>query len=236
MAMEAGADGVEFDVRLTKDGVPVVFHDADLKRVASRKDRISDLAWNDLRQVDVGAWFDPRPGKHQPYEFAGEPIPALADVLEQLKYFRGRIYIELKADDVNTGPLTAAVCRELDASPLLPLVIVKSFRLGVLPEVRRLLHGVKTAALFAPEIMDFVRKRKYIVSLAREFGADHISLHRSLASKKLCSLASDAKVPVTVWTCDNDKWIGRARERGIDAVITNDLEKMLAARNSLPSE
>jgi glycerophosphoryl diester phosphodiesterase len=78
--------------------------------------------------------------------------------------------------------------------------------------------------------LNYLRRKKFIVQLAREFGADELSLHRSLATKKLCSLAAAAKMPVTVWTTDNPKWIDRARMRSINALITNDPTKMLTAR------
>ena len=56
-AIELGADGVEFDVRLAADGVPVVIHDATLERTAGLKRRIADLTSDELAKIDVGSWF-----------------------------------------------------------------------------------------------------------------------------------------------------------------------------------
>jgi glycerophosphoryl diester phosphodiesterase len=226
-AIDAGADGIELDVQLAKDGVAVVFHDYDLKRVASRNDEVRAVTAAEMGNVDVGQWFEKKTGNSA---FVGECVPTLASVLELLATVRPRIYIELKAEEGDASLLVAAVCGSIKDSPLLPQMIVKSFRLSVIPEVRERLPEVKTAALFAPTVMDYLRRKKHIVEIARELGADELSLHRSLASKKLCSLAADAGMPITIWTADNPRWIDRARERGIQAIITNDPSKMFAAR------
>jgi len=60
MAIDAGAEGVEFDVRLAKDDVPVVIHDHDLKRVGSLNERVASLTSNELGRIDVGSWFNHR--------------------------------------------------------------------------------------------------------------------------------------------------------------------------------
>jgi glycerophosphoryl diester phosphodiesterase len=228
-AIDAGADGVEFDVQLTKDGVPVVFHDYDLRRIGSTGRKVCDLTAEEIARVDVGKWFESKSGNS---DFVGESVPTLASVLDLLAGFHGRVYIELKADNKDTIGLVDAVCDAIRDSPLLPQMIVKSFRLSVIPEVGERLPEVKTAALFAPKVMDYLRRKKHIIALARELGADELSLHCSLASKKLCSLAADAGIPLTIWTAENTKWIERARDRGVHAIITNDPAKMLAARNS----
>lgn len=66
-ARAGGADGIELDVQLSRDGEVVVFHDTDLARLAGRPERVTDLAWSELAQVELEG---------------GERIPRLADVLE----------------------------------------------------------------------------------------------------------------------------------------------------------
>ncbi|MGH8454787.1 MAG: glycerophosphodiester phosphodiesterase, partial [Nevskiales bacterium] len=86
-ALLEGADGMELDLRLTRDGVPVVFHDHTLRKLGQLRQRLSDLALAQLRRLDFGGWFDPA--------FAGEPIPTLAQVLE--RYARKtQLCLELK--------------------------------------------------------------------------------------------------------------------------------------------
>src|SRR5688572_7250486 len=222
MAIDAGAEGVEFDIRLAKDGVPVVIHDRTLWRTAKSKSKVSELTSRELAKMDVGSWFNRRFPKRARPEFAHETIPTLKETLSLLKDFDGPIYIELKAGAATYRELSAAVCELISTSPLLSQIIVKSFKLAVTPEVKHLLPNVQTAALFALEILRYLRRREHIVALAQEFGADQLSVHYSLVTPRLCTLASDAGMPLTVWTVDDPSWITRRKNLGIRAVITND--------------
>jgi len=230
-AIDAGADGVEFDVRLAKDGVPVVIHDATLKRTTGLDKRAADLTSAEIQKIDVGSWFNARHPRRANPEFAGETVPTLASVLALLSSFDGRVYIELKCGLRSSIPLVDAVAGLLRDSPILPRVIIKSFRLAAIAEIRHRLPEVQTAALFNPSILSILRRRRYIIEMAREFGAQQLSLHRSLVTPRLVRLARDAGMPVTVWTADNPKWIKQCRKFGIGALITNDPAKMLAARD-----
>jgi glycerophosphoryl diester phosphodiesterase len=84
---QAGADLLELDVQLTCDGEAVLFHDFTLQPKLGDHRWARDLAWRDLRDLDVGSWFDPA--------FAGERIPRLADLLD---WARGRVglWVDLK--------------------------------------------------------------------------------------------------------------------------------------------
>jgi glycerophosphoryl diester phosphodiesterase len=73
LAWAQGADAVELDLWLSKDGKLIVFHDADTKRFESSKRKIADLTLDEARQLDVGAWTGER--------FRGERIPALEEIL-----------------------------------------------------------------------------------------------------------------------------------------------------------
>lgn len=228
MAIEAGADGVEFDVRVAMDGVPVVIHDATLERTGLCPDKVADLTSRQLGKIDVGSWFNIAFPDKALAAFANETVPTLEDVLKFLKGFRGLIYIELKCADADFKPLARAVCDIIRSSPLLPQIIVKSFKLAAIPEVRHHLPEVQTAALFEPTIMDFLRRRKHILAIAHEFGVHQISLHRSLITRGLVKRAAEANMPVTVWTVDDPKWLTRSAKLGIAAIITNDPARLLA--------
>lgn len=232
-AIDDGADGIEFDVRLTGDGEAIVFHDADLKRIAGRDEKIIDLSLEELGKIDAGSWFNRAFPRTADESFSSETIPALREVLELLKDFRGLIYIELKCKEREVEPLVKAVCREIGGSHLLPQIIVKSFRLQVIPEIRRLCDGVATAALFAPKIMTMLRKEKYLLKIAQEFRADQISLHYTLVSRKFMTKAEKRGFPIAVWTIDNPRFVRRAFDLGIRAVITNNPANLLAKKREI---
>ncbi|MEP6787093.1 MAG: glycerophosphodiester phosphodiesterase family protein [Acidobacteriota bacterium] len=229
MALDAGADGVEFDVQLSKDGVPVVIHDPNLLRTAAVDAKVADLASTELAQVDAGSWFNKAHPELADDLFVGQYIPTLSEVLRVVGWADGPIYIELKSETPDVEALCAAVCMEIRDSNLLPRIIVKSFRLGAIPMVRLLCPEVQTAALFAPNVKNLLKRKKHIIAIAREIGAHQLSLHFSLATPKLTALAAEANMPVTIWTADNRKWIKRCRKLGIKALITNDPTRLIAA-------
>ena len=230
MAIEAGADGVEFDVQLSRDGVPVVIHDTDLKRTGLRGEKVADLTAKELGTVDIGSWFNKRyPQKADP-EFANETVPTLERVLQLLKTSDGIIYIELKCSEATFNPLVSAVCDVIRESPMLPRMIVKSFELVAIPEIRRQLPAVQTAALFEPTIHTIIRRRKHLISMARESSAHQLSVHFSLATKSFAAYAKEAGIPVAIWTADDPKWVQRCQKLGIRALISNDPARLAAAR------
>ena len=76
LAVDLGADGIELDIRLTSDGVPVVIHDRKVDRTTSGIGMIGRLSLAQVRELDAGTWFAP--------EFKGEGVPTLDDVFEAL--------------------------------------------------------------------------------------------------------------------------------------------------------
>ncbi|MGH6884958.1 MAG: glycerophosphodiester phosphodiesterase family protein, partial [Geminicoccales bacterium] len=87
-AKAAGVTWVEFDVMLTDDDVPVLFHDDSLKRVTGREQPMAETAYAALSALEAGTWFSSA--------FAGEPVPTLEQALALLVELRLRPNIELK--------------------------------------------------------------------------------------------------------------------------------------------
>jgi glycerophosphoryl diester phosphodiesterase len=230
LAIEQGADGIEFDVRLSSDGQAVVIHDSTLERTGGRKVPVSALTADELGKIDVGSWFNKRRSEASYASYSGETVPSLAMTLAALKGFSGLIYIELKCKESDIERLSRAVCDVISGSPLMPQIIVKSFRLGVIPLIHLRCPTAKTAALFAPKVIRYFRKGKHLIRIAEGFGADQLSLHHSLATRKLMKKADRAGFKVTIWTADKPRWVKRGAELGLFAIITNDPAKLLEAQ------
>lgn len=77
-ALEQGAQAIEFDVHLTRDGQPVVIHDATVDRCTDGTGPVASMTLAQIRALDAGNWFDPA--------FAGERIPILDEVFEAIPY------------------------------------------------------------------------------------------------------------------------------------------------------
>ncbi len=233
LAIEEGSDGIEMDVRLARGGVPVVFHDPTLKRFTGKAVKVNHLSARDLSRVPVGEWFNRKYPKRADGAYSREGVPTLEQVLELLEGFRGDIFVELKcrADEVEETALS--VSNVIADADFKERFIVKSFSLDAIPVVRQQLPEIRTAALFAPKVMSVIRKEKRLVNIAADLGAESLSLHSSLATRKLMKKAIKAGLGVAVWTVDNPRWVKRAAELGVGAVITNRPDRFVTRRNKL---
>lgn len=232
-AIADSAEGIEFDVRLTKDDVPVVIHDADLKRVGARNGSVGEYTSAELAKIDVGSWFNRQKPEKANERFAAETVSTLPQVLEFLRNYKGLIYIELKCLDDNIEDISKIVCETIADSALFPQIIVKSFQLEALLHIRRFCPEAQTAALFEPKLTNFLRRKTNYAVIAREFDADQLSIHFSLATQKLMNEAEKLQMPVTIWTADNPLLLKRANNLGIAAIITNNPARLLAKKAKL---
>jgi len=232
MAIDMQADGIEFDVRLAKDGVPVVFHDSTLKRLAKIENRVADLTGEELNKIDVGSWFNRAYPRRADNKFSAETVPTLAKLFDFLRDYKGLIYVELKGSSAMPA-LAKSVCDLIHKTNLLPSIIIKSFKLEGIKIAKQILPEVRTAALFEPKLSTVFRKKKLILDEAERYAADEISIHYSLATKKFVRRAGERNFPVTIWTADNKAWVKRALDLGINAIITNKPARLLAGRNEI---
>lgn len=106
-AMDLGVDAFEFDVRLTLDGVPVIMHDPDTRRMSGEYFVIKETNFEDLKKVDIGK-------KNYGEEFAGTRIPSLEEVLK-LVYSKNpnfKLGVEIKSSDEHCVDVTVAMLKE----------------------------------------------------------------------------------------------------------------------------
>ncbi len=120
-ALEAGADGIELDARLTRDKVVMVLHDAGVDRVSNGHGRLASMTQAEVEQLDAGASFDRR--------FAGEQIPTLQKVFET---FGSRLIydLEIKNFDAPFNGLESRVLELVQRFGLEQRVIVTSLTRG----------------------------------------------------------------------------------------------------------
>jgi Glycerophosphoryl diester phosphodiesterase family len=102
LAYELGADVVEVDVRLTKDGVPINFHDHTLDRTTDGEGGLGGLTLAELKQLDAGSWF------HEKY--TGERVPTIAEAVAVAQEYNRKILLDVKGQYM--ADKVAAVIRE----------------------------------------------------------------------------------------------------------------------------
>jgi glycerophosphoryl diester phosphodiesterase len=230
-ALSDGADGIEFDVRLARDGVPVVIHDASLKRTGGIDRPVSQLSAAELQEIDVGSWFAAH--RQTAQTFAGEKLPSLAQVFELFAESSGVLYIEMKCDAGEGAALAAEVVRLTRASQMARRVVVESFDLSAIHAVKKVDSGIRTAALFEPKLsrrISAVRRLK-LIDAALTAGAEEIALHHTLASSRVIEKASRAGLATVVWTVDEPSWISKARSLGVKALIANNPATLVRHRD-----
>ena len=105
LAIKDGADGIEFDVRLARDRVPMVIHDATLQRTAGFSGRVSGYASHELSKIDVGTWFNKKHPSKARKEYSAETVPSLSGLLELMRGNDGLIYLEMKCSKKSCDPL-----------------------------------------------------------------------------------------------------------------------------------
>ncbi|HYE15874.1 MAG TPA: glycerophosphodiester phosphodiesterase family protein [Pyrinomonadaceae bacterium] len=230
LALEAGADGVEFDVRLARDGAPVVIHDRTLERTALRPGFVEEMTSEELAGVRVGEWFNRRFTDCARPDFAREHVPTLTELFERFGRSFKTLYVEMKGEDgARLARLAAAVVAAVREHSLESSAVVKCFAHEAIAEVKRLAPEIRTAALFERSLARPVVPAARIVRQALACGADEVSLHHTLARRAVVEAARARGLGVVVWTVDSPAWLARARSYGLRAVITNDPALMRAA-------
>ena len=205
-ALALGVDAIELDVRLTREGVPVVFHDASLRRLTGQAGRVGEKTWRELRAFRVRRT---------------EPIPRLVEVLALIRA-RAVIQIEIKPG-VAVAPVVRAVRRARAAGS----VILASFSLAALREARRLAPAI-------PRMVVSVGRRP-APALARQLaatGAGGLSLdHHAVHSAAFVRFFQARGFSVWCWTVNDRAAIRRLAACGVDAILSDNpalLKRVLA--------
>ncbi|HEX8285964.1 MAG TPA: glycerophosphodiester phosphodiesterase family protein [Pyrinomonadaceae bacterium] len=227
-AFTDGADGIELDVRLARDDLPVVIHDATFPRTVGIEGEMARFDSTLLAKFHCGEWFNERYPRRARWHFADEHIPTLEQVYE--RYGSGVIYVEMKCEEVSRrAALARAVVEMTRAHKLAPRVVVKSFEHDSLAEVKRLAPEIRTAALFGRSWPHPLVPASKIIAAAGACGADEISLHHSLVRRATVERARGLGFEVLAWTVNSPLWLRRALSLGLRAVFTDYPGRMRAA-------
>ncbi len=213
LAWEQGADAVEFDLWLSKDGKILVFHDKDTKRIGGVDRKISDYTFDEAQQLDVGSWKAPK--------YAGERMPTLDAILATIPQGK-RAYIEVKC-----GPeIVPELVRVIRASgrPATELAVI-SFNYETvkeskqkLPEIEHyLLHDYKkdTKTGKYPELSPLIAK-------AKQAKLDGLDLHFGWPmDERFVGEMKTAGLKLAAWTVDDPAVAKKLLDAGVTIITTN---------------
>ena len=222
-----GADGLEFDVHLSKDGVVVVHHDDTLERTTSGRGRVVDHTAAELARLDAGRHFGDGNGGF-PFRDRGIGVPTLSDVLR--RYPSARMIIELK---VGGSRLAQRVVDDVRAAGAVDRVAIGSFHPEALRAVRIYEPAIPTGA--AKEETRWALYRSWVgLSIGatpyREFQVPEWSGLTHIVTRRFVDAAHRAGIPVKVWTVNDADAMRRLVSIGVDALITDrpDLARTIA--------
>ena len=217
-----GADGLEFDVHLSRDGVVMVHHDDTLERTTGASGRLGDRTSTELSRLDAGFTFQPSidgGGNTFPYRGQGIGIPRLRDVLA--RYPSTRFIIELKVNDPELARRTIDDVRSASA---VDRVALGSFYWRVLHAARLYEPRIPTGA--SQEEARWALYRSWVHwplnrSRYREFQVPERSGMTTIVTPRFIAHAHRAGLPVKIWTVNDEPDIRRLLGWGADAIISD---------------
>lgn len=200
-ALEMGVDAVEVDVRLSRDGVPVVIHDETVDRTTDGRGLVGSMSVEELKRLDAGK---------------GERIPLLNEVLEEVK---GRciLFVELKEERAAVPALES-----VEKAGMVDSVLFISFEQGVLATVKRLSPSSHVGLIYA--------KPSDGILAAKRLGCEFVLPHYRLATEKAVAFAHRVGLLVVAWTVDDPETALELKRRGVDGIASNYPDRILPLR------
>jgi glycerophosphoryl diester phosphodiesterase len=212
-ALGLGATFIETDLQLTRDSRFVAMHDATVNRTTNGQGKVHDLTLAELRRLDAGSWFGS--------EFAGERIPTLEEVLEFSKKNDVVFYLELKPGGSWGGE--HALVGALRESGEIPRAVVISFDADILARVRRIEPTLMTGLLYDGQIEEPLEK-------ALEVGARQLAVRSDLVTPSLLKDARKRDLQVVCWTVNHPAHIRMLIEAGVDGIMSDYPDRLVAAQ------
>lgn len=214
--LEAGADGLELDVRCSRDGVVVVHHDGTLDRTTDHRGDVGRMTAGELARVDAGWRFG---GENRPFGRLGFGVPTLAQVLE--RHRDCRVIVEMKIDSAEFAEAVVEVIRRADA---IDRVCLGAFGRQALRAARRVEPALATSA--AREEVRWAVYRsmcRWPVSRAAYGGyqVPEVAEATRIVTPRFVRHAREADLAVHVWTVNAVEDARRLLGWGVHGIISD---------------
>lgn len=220
MAVELGAEIIEADVQLSRDGVAVMMHDRTLERTTSGRGPVSALDWAEIALLDAGSWFNAK--------FAGERVPRLDDLFDLAGEASIGLCLEAKGD-THAGNLTVArrIGMEIAQRGRLEVDLLASFDHEALRIVAGDIPGLRTAPDRLPE--RGVSTAEGLLAQARRTGATVIQHHFADLRPNVAAEVQAAGVEIWAWPPVTEEQVAQAIASGAMGIMGDDVRNIAAA-------
>lgn len=218
-ALQAGADVLELDVRLSRDGLLIVCHDPDLLRVSGEAGLVREFTAAEIRQVDAGALWEAEDGS-RPYSGKGLTLPTLEELFQALP--EAAMNVDIKVGDPEAVDQAVALIRRYRREKR---TVLASFLPKQLRRVRRTAPEVVTSASPTDVRRFYLLSRLGLVRTASEkvpylqIPETHGTLR--LVTPDFIGAAHAAKKEVHVWTVNEVEDMRRLIAIGVDGIVTD---------------
>jgi glycerophosphoryl diester phosphodiesterase len=219
LALELGVDALELDIHRTRDGVLVVHHDPDGRRMCGVPRLIADTDWAEVRRWDCGAGFV-APDGTRPFAGRDVGIPRFEDVITELRDVR--LNVDLKRDIADAA---VALLRRLGAEERTCLA---SFQMSTMRRVRALGYRGATG-LSRPEVAALLALPAALCRGPFRPRATAAQLPISLARAWVLARMKTLGLRVDYWTIDDPALARKLVALGADGIMTNDPRRIIAA-------
>ncbi|MEC2158694.1 glycerophosphodiester phosphodiesterase [Virgibacillus halodenitrificans] len=200
-AIRKGVDAVEVDVAMTKDGVIVLSHDLDLKRVAGVSDKISNLTYEEIKQIDIGRLYGE--------EFIGERIPTLDEVLKVMQENDTKLIIDLKSAEPGRG-FAEKIVKLVEKNDSDHLAYVQSFSYELLQDIRKRNETIKIGQILFLSAGNLSK-----------LDVDFYTIRESMLTERFIERAKKQNREVWVWTVNIKRNMKEVLKYDIDGIITD---------------
>lgn len=213
LAVEQGADGVELDTHLSRDGILIVLHDFTVDSVTDGNGYAKYMTLSELKELDAGKKFGDA--------FAGTCIPTLDEVFEAVgrKLF---INVEIKSESQDTDGVEQAVADCIQYHGMQSRVIVSSFNPLALQRFRTIMPEVPIGYLYAPQYTFFPEVMETLPHEARH-------PHESIIDASYMQWVRNHNWRVNTWTVNDPIRAIELRNLGVDAIITDAPDVIIGA-------
>lgn len=228
-AVATGADAIEFDVRFTADGVPVVHHDPTVNRTTDGRGEIARMTFAQLKELDAGSNFTTDGGKTFPYRGKGHRIPSLDEVIEAFP--STPLMIEIKTPLAATGVRASIEKHKAEARCLVDSLHGEALRIFAGSSIA---HGASSAGT--------ARLMKEILLGQRITPPNYRALCVPLSFRGLpipvrrfAHVAPKFDCRVHVWTINSPDVARDLWSHGVNGIITDDPALMIKVRAGMPA-
>jgi glycerophosphoryl diester phosphodiesterase len=198
-AFQDGADGIEFDVRLTADNQMVIIHDSLINRTSNGSGLVRKKTFQELLEFDFGK---------------GEKIPLLEDVL---KKYRNQKWLNI---EIKEQGFEKQLLEMLENLKITQKYVISSFEISVLEKIKELNNEIPTAFLFEAG-------RINLSELIKKIECKGIHPKHTIVNKSFMGEAIYYRLAVRAWTVDNPRKALKLTKMRINGLITNNPKKII---------